>query len=331
METLVFTRGEIAARLALGDCIAAVEDAFRMLGRGEAATPVTLGVQADGGSFHIKAGSLAHRGRAYVAIKSNGNFPGNPSRGLPTIQGLLILCDASDGRVLAVMDSMEITLLRTAAATAVAARHLARPLSSLAVMCGCGVQAQAQLRALCEVLPIRQALAYDVNPAAAAAYASQMTNTLKLPIENTDDLAYAISRADVCVTCTTSTEFLVTIEMVQPGTFVAAVGVDSEHKRELAPDLLAASKLVTDLRAQCATIGDLHHAIEAGVMTTEQVYADLADIVAGKMPGRENSDETIVFDSTGIALQDVAAAVAIYEGAAGLPADSALRRVSFAS
>ncbi|HEY0304980.1 MAG TPA: hypothetical protein VGC44_08400, partial [Longimicrobiales bacterium] len=135
---------------------------------------------------------------------------------------------------------------------------------------------------------------------------------------------------DVCVTCTTSREVIVNREMVPQGAFVAGVGVDNETKRELAPDLLAGAKVVTDLRGQCAQIGDLHHAVASGAMTTDQVYADLAEVVAGKKPGRESAEEVIVFDSTGIALQDVAAAIVVYESAVDRPTDGAIRRLTFA-
>jgi ornithine cyclodeaminase/alanine dehydrogenase-like protein (mu-crystallin family) len=121
--------------------------------------------------------------------------------------------------------------------------------------------------------------------------------------------------------------------MVSAGTFIAGVGVDTESKRELAPSLLAAaSKVVTDLREQCALIGDLHHALDAGALTLSDVHADLGDVVAGKRPGRDDDGEVIVFDSTGIALQDIAAAAAIYERALdSAPSDTEkLKRVTFA-
>jgi ornithine cyclodeaminase/alanine dehydrogenase-like protein (mu-crystallin family) len=153
-----------------------------------------------------------------------------------------------------------------------------------------------------------------------------MSAALGIDVVATPDLV----PADVIVTCTTSREFLLFREMVPAGSFVAGVGVDNEHKKELSPDLLAAAKVVTDLRTQCVLIGDLHHAVAAGAMGVEDVHADLADVVAGSKAGRASTDEVIIFDSTGIALQDVAAAVAVYESAAGLPADSALRRVTFA-
>jgi alanine dehydrogenase len=185
-----------------------------------------------------------------------------------------------------------------------------------------------QLRALMEVLPLRKAIAYDTDPERAGLFAAEMSRALKLDVIVAEELASALMHADVCVTCTTSEEFILHGAMVRSGTFVAGVGVDNEQKRELAPDLLSAAKVVTDLRAQCAVIGDLHHAIAAGVLTAEAVHADLADVVAGKRP--ETAQEVIVFDSTGLALQDVAAAIAVYKNAAALTHGGALRRIAFA-
>ena len=328
MDTLIFTRSEVAARLGMRDCIDAVERAFLLLGRGDVGPPATLAIHAEGGAFHIKAGILPYGDHHYFVAKTNGNFPGNPQHGLPTIQGIVLLCDAQNGRVLALMDSGELTALRTAAATAVAAKHLARRDARTAAIVGCGLQSRAQLRALCEVREIESVSVYDVDAAAASRFASEMSALLNLPIQTADSIEDALRKADVCVTCTTSREFIVHRDMLRPGMLVAGVGVDNEHKRELAPDVLASAKVVTDLREQCARIGDLHHAIVAGVVTPDDVIVELAEVVAGTQPGRENNDEIIVFDSTGIALQDVAAAVAVYEGAVGSsPTGDAVRNV----
>lgn len=326
METFLLTAADVTALLSLPQCIGAVDGAFRSLGLGQAEAPSTLSVHSLNGAFHIKAGILEHEGRRFFVAKSNGNFPSNAARSLPTIQGLLLLADADDGRLYAVMDSSAITGLRTAAATAVAARYLARPDARTALIVGAGVQGRVQLRALLEVLPISEVFVHDVDSASAARYAAEMSELLAIDVRPTDK----IERADVCVTCTTSREFIVSREMVAHGAFVAGVGVDNESKRELAPDLLAGAKVVTDLRGQCALIGDLHHAIAAGAMTADQVYADLAEVVAGKKRGRESAEEVIVFDSTGIALQDVAAAIVVYESAVGRPTDGAIRRLAFA-
>jgi alanine dehydrogenase len=117
------------------------------------------------------------------------------------------------------------------------------------------------------------------------------------------------------VTCTTSKRYFVTRQMVRPGTFIAAVGADHEDKQEIQPELLAAAKVVTDITVQAAAIGDVHHAIAAGVMSAEDIHAELGEIVCGGRPGRASNEEVIVFDSTGTGLQDVAAAIAVYQRA----------------
>jgi ornithine cyclodeaminase/alanine dehydrogenase-like protein (mu-crystallin family) len=299
-----FSAEEVATVLTPARCIAAVEDALRLLGHGEAPGPATLAYPAEGGGFHIKAGRLGR----YFAAKLNGNFPGNPARGLPTIQGLVILADATDGRLLAVMDSVELTARRTAAATAIAARLLARPDAARVAIIGCGVQAPAQLAALREVLKVTEVFAFDVDAARARAFADAHDAVVAGKLRD------ATLASDVVVTCTTSREFILFEEDVRPGTFIAAVGVDNEWKQEIAPELMARARIVTDVTAQCAQIGDLHHAIAAGVMTSAAVYGELPSLLAEGL--RPDAGEAItIFDSTGIGLQDVAAAAAIYEAA----------------
>jgi alanine dehydrogenase len=317
METLLLTRSDVVRLLPMRRCIDAVEAAFRLQGEGKAQPPATLAVHAEGGAFHGKAGLLAWGGRVYFAGKLNGNFPVNAERGLPTIQGLVVLCDGSDGRVLAVMDSMELTALRTAAATAAAARVLARADSTVAAVIGCGAQSRHQLRALAAVLPLGEVAAFDLDPERTRAFCREMAAELGIEAVPRPDVASAARGADVVVTCTTAREFVLGPDEVGPGTFVAGVGADSEAKRELHPALLARARVVTDLRDQCARIGDLHHALEAGALTLADVHADLGAVVAGVRPGRMNDDEITVFDSTGFGLQDAAAAAAVYEAAAG--------------
>jgi ornithine cyclodeaminase/alanine dehydrogenase-like protein (mu-crystallin family) len=252
--------------------------------------------------------------RFYYATKTNGNFPGNPaSNGLPTIQGVLSLHDADNGRLLALMDSMELTMIRTAAASAVAAKYLARADSRSVTILGCGIQGRSQLRALSHVRSIEEVFAYDFNEDIAREYSMGMAAELDCTVTAVKDYHDAVRASDVIITCTPSREPLLRSGDIRPGAFIAAVGADSEHKSEISPDLLAASKVVVDVLEQCATIGDLHHAIEAGVMRRENVHADLADVVNDTKPGRRSDEEIIIFDSTGTALEDVAAAAVVYE------------------
>jgi ornithine cyclodeaminase/alanine dehydrogenase-like protein (mu-crystallin family) len=273
-------------------------------------------VHAANGGFHVKAGVLPIGAREYFVAKTNANFPGNPSRhGLPTIQGTLVVCDAERGTPLAVMDSIEITALRTAASTAVAARFLARPNASTVAIIGCGLQGEQHVRAMSLVRQVSRLSLFDVNADAARRLAERVTGDWGIPVSIASSPSEAAGGSDIVVTCSTSTEFLLGPDDVSAGALVAGVGVDSERKRELAPALLERSKLVVDVLAQCAVFGDLHHGIEAGVMTSDDVHAELGAVVAGLRPGRESPEEVIVFDSTGMALQDVAAAALVYERA----------------
>jgi alanine dehydrogenase len=314
-EVLLLTAQDARTLLTVDECIAAVEGAFRAHGEGQAPPPGVLSVQVARGGFHIKAGML-HLGRHYFAAKVNANLAENGARfGLPTIQGVIVLCDAEKGYPLAVMDSREITALRTAAASAVAAKYLARSDSHTLTVCGCGEQGGAQVKALARVCRLQRVFAFDKNRGQAQRLARELEDNLNIPVTPADDLAGATVESDVCITCTPSHEALLGPEDVRPGTFIAAVGADSPIKQELHPALLANSKIVVDVLEQCAVMGDLHHALDAGIVTRSDVHAELGEVVARKKPGRVSSEEIIVFDSTGMALQDVAAAAALYEKA----------------
>ncbi len=313
--TLLLTRRDIAELLDLDACIAAVEQAFRLHGEGETDPPGVLGVHVDGGGFHIKAGVL-HLERPYFAAKTNANFPQNQQRfGLPTIQGVIVLADAERGTPLALMDSGEITALRTAAATAVAAKYLARKDARTATIVGCGVQGRVKLRAVHRVRPLARAWVCDVDASHAERFASEMRTELGIEIGVAGDVGAASRTSDIVVTCTPARRPVLDAGDVRPGTFVAAVGADHPEKQELTPALLAGSRVVVDILEQAATIGDLHHALASGAMSRADVAAELGEVVAGRKPGRSHAEEVIVFDSTGMALQDVAAAAVVYERA----------------
>jgi ornithine cyclodeaminase/alanine dehydrogenase len=325
---LLLTRSQIAGLLTVPDYIRIVEDAFRSYAMGHAFEPALAHVDAADGEFHIKAGGL--RGNPpYFGLKVNGGFFSNRARfGLPNIQGLIVLSRADNGVPLAVMDSMEITIQRTGAATAVAAKYLARPDSRVCTVCGSGNQARIQVRALKQVLPLEEILVWGPSPEKVRHFSETMSAELGMPVNAAVDLASALQRSDVCVTATPSKAAFIRREWVPDGMFIAAVGADSPDKQELDAGLVAASKLVADIRGQSSSVGESHHAIAAGLMNAGDIYAELGDIVTGRTRGRTSANEIIIFDSTGTALQDVAAAAAVYEiamkagiGAAWGPAD----------
>jgi alanine dehydrogenase len=312
---IVLSRSEVLDLLTLPDCIGAVERAFRLHAEGRTLGPGVLGVPAAGGGFHIKAAGLVGE-RSYFAAKTNANFPENPRRfGLPTIQGTIVLADADNGVPLAIIESGSVTALRTGAATAVAAKFLARRDARAATIVGCGVQGELQLAAIAAVLPLERAWVLDSDHERAESMAARASATLSLRVEAVKDLRAALGESDVCVTCTPARRAFLTRADVGPGMFIAAVGADSQGRQELEPALVASATLVVDVLDQCAEIGELQHALAAGLMTRSQVHAELADVVVGRRTGRTRADEIIVFDSSGTALQDVAAAITVYEKA----------------
>jgi ornithine cyclodeaminase/alanine dehydrogenase-like protein (mu-crystallin family) len=314
-ELLVLSRRDVARLMDYADYVDAVEAAFRAAADGSALAPPAAAFHLPQGSFHAKAAALMEGEPATIAIKLNGNFPGNPAaHGLPTVQGIIYLADADNGRPLALMDSIEVTINRTGAATTLAARHLARRDSRVATICGAGVQGRIQLRAIAAALALRSVKVWDANPDAARRMVDELGPAAGFDVSVAGSLA-AVRESDVVVTCTSAREAFLTPDLIRPGTFIAAVGADNSDKQEIDPRLYAASLAVVDSLDQAAEIGDLHHALAAGLVRREDVHATLGEILSGTRPGRSDPESITLFDSTGMGLQDVAAAAAIYRRA----------------
>ena len=298
------------------ECIDAVERAFRAQAEGRVVEPRITGTRVDGGGFHVKTAGLLEP--PMYAAKINANFPGNPARlGLPTVQGAVALFDGTCGKLVALIDSGEITRLRTAAASAVAARYLAREDACTLTICGCGVQGRAHVEALSVVRQLRAVFAYDASYETAKRFAAELSASTGVAIEPVQTLASATRQSDMIAMCTPAREVLLHECDVSAGTFITAVGADSEDKQELDPALLVKGVVIVDDLDQCRTIGELHHAPEASVRGT------LAALVAGQVRGRGRDDDITIFDSTGTALEDVAAAALVLERARGVTIDLA--------
>lgn len=311
---LILSRREVARLMDYAGYVDAVEAAFRAAIDGQAVAPPAAALHLPHGSFHAKGAALLGDSGA-VAIKVNGNFPENrAAHRLPTVQGIIYLADAGNGRPLAVMDSIEVTINRTGAATTLAARHLARPESTIATICGAGVQGRIQARAIAAAVTLQRLNVWDIRPEAAKALAGELSGDLEIDVRVADSLD-CVRESDVIVTCTSSRQAFLTPELVRPGTFIAAIGADNSDKQEIDPLLYAASLAVVDSLEQAVEIGDLHHALAAGAVDRGHVHATLGEIIAGRRPGRGDAESITLFDSTGLGLQDVAAATEIYRRA----------------
>lgn len=310
--TLLLTRNDLRQLLGPDDYLQIADTAFRAHAEGRVLTPTLMHVDADAGEFHVKAGGLK-LDHPYFALKSNGGFFKNAERfGLPPIQGVVLLCDAENGYPLALMDSTAITLGRTAATTALAAGLLAHDDVDTVTICGCGNQGSEHLRYITRVRPIRRAYAWDINPERAERFAACLSSELKIEVVPAASLAESMQESGICITCTPARQAFIMPEHVHAGMFIAAVGADSPDKQEIDPAVLASSTLIVDIVEQCAHVGELHHALDAGVMSVDDVHANLGEVLTARKAGRMRDDEVIVFDATGTALQDVAAAAAAY-------------------
>ena len=310
--TLLLTRDDLTGLLDADDYLEVVETAFRAHASGATYEPGLMHIEAEAGEFHIKAGGLRLE-RPYFGLKANGGFFNNARFDMPPIQGVILLCDAETGYPLALMDSTAVTLARTGATTAIAARHLARPDASVITICGCGNQGAVQLRYMVHAFPgLRRAYAWDIDEERARTFAEAMHSELGIETAPVTDLGAAMRESDICVTCTPARRPFIDSQHLHPGLFVAAIGADSPEKQEIESAALKGITVVADLVDQCAQVGELHHALAAGVLERSDVHAELGDVIIGRRPGRTTRDEITLFDATGTALQDTAAAAAAY-------------------
>lgn len=292
------------------DAVACIEEAFTALATRNVAMPpiLRLDIPEHNGEVDVKTAYVP--GLDSFAIKISPGFFDNPKLGLPSLNGLMVLFSAKTGLVEALLlDNGYLTAIRTAAAGAVAAKHLARPEARSAAILGAGEQARLQLEALCLVRPIARATLWARRPEQAEAVARDLSRSLGFPVAAAADVQAAVAGADIIVTTTPATAPLLKAAWVTPGQHVTAMGSDAEHKNELEPALVArADRYVADRRAQCAALGELHHAIAAGAVAADMEVPELGEVIAGTMAGRTRKDQITVADLTGTGVQDTAIA-----------------------
>jgi ornithine cyclodeaminase len=291
--------------------VAVMRDAFRADGEGRTRVPavVNLDIPQAHGEFHIKTAYV--EGLQHIAVKVASGFFDNPAKGLPSGSGLMALFDASTGMPAALLlDNGFLTDIRTAAAGALAADLLARQFVQTVGVIGSGVQARHQVRCLATVRRFRRVLAWSPTREHLDAYCREMTaeGFEVQPAQTPEEVCRA---ADVLITATPSRKPLVSANWLEAGVHVTALGSDSPGKQELEPECLdSADLVVVDRFAQCAAFGELKHALDAGLLTRNDVHAELGAIAAGRKPGRTSDRAITIADLTGVGFQDTAIASA---------------------
>ena len=309
-SVLYLSREDVeATRLQMSEIIHALEAMFREKGNGQVEMPPKPGI-------HPRPDAFIHAMPAYIpsvqaaGLKWVSGYPGNQARGLPYITGLLILNDPDTGVPLAVMDCTWITSQRTGAATAVAARHLARPDSASVGIVACGVQGRSNLEALACLFAIRRVKAYDLHPDVALSYAREMEERLGVEVEPVKTLAEAVQGLDIVVTSgpiLKNPTPTIAPGWLAPGSFASLVDFDSYWQGAALREM---DKLATDDLAQMR-----YYRHEGYFRETPEAYADLGEIVTGKKPGRESESERTASINLGLALDDMATAIRVYQRA----------------
>ena len=313
-RTLLLSQSDVARCLKMGEVVDIVERTFRAHGEGRVVMPpkVNLDLSSMGLKHGINALPAFVQGGAVYGIKWVGGFWENPQRfQLPYLMAVLVLNDLRSGVPLAIMDATRITAMRTGAAAAVAAKHLAAPGARVAAIVGCGVQGLASLEALRVACPLQEIRAADARAEAREALAAR-ARELGLRAVAAETIRAAVEGADIIVTATTADEPLVRREWVKPGAVVAKLGSFQELDDALT---LGADKLVVDHREQNQHRGELAHLFRTGRLTQAGVHAQLGEIVAGSRPGREDAAETIVATLIGMGAEDVAVGEAVLQRA----------------
>ena len=301
----VFSARHVEGAVSPERAVEAVRDAFVAYARGEWSMPPKVYVPAyPAGDFR----AMPALGAGHALLKWVTSFPGNPARGLPTVTGLVLLSDASDGSLRAALDSGAVTALRTGAAAVLAAETLSRQDAETAAVIGAGVNGRAAAKTF--LARGRSVMLWDVDEQRARAVADDLGADLASSRE--EALA-----ADLLVTVTPGHETLLPEGSLQPGQHVSLMGADGPGKAEIAVAELARTRVFCDDWEQASHNGELVHAVEAGAIARADV-TELGTVLAGLAPGRESPGEITSFDSTGLAIQDLAIALAAMERAAEL-------------
>lgn len=289
------------------DC---VENGFKVLAGGEVAMPPVLSMPITDHNGEIDVKTAYVPGLDSFAIKMSPGFFDNPRLGLPSTSGLMVLFAAKTGMLEALLlDNGYLTDVRTAAAGAVAARHLARADATSACIMGSGMQARLQLRALTLVRPITSATIWARDYTKAQQCAAEMAEELGIGVSAGEDAATSVSSADIVVTTTPSASPIVQADWLRPGQHISAMGSDQDHKNELDAECLVRADLyVPDRQSQTATMGELRSAIAAGLIEADASFAELGDIASGQRSGRKSDTDITIADLTGTGVQDTAIA-----------------------
>ena len=317
METLLLNKEEIGSLIDLDAVRAAVEDGYRSFNSGLVIQPNIMDVTLPGTHEGVDFKGGLDMGSGYITLKaSSGGFDHNPKLGLPTGMNTVMLFEAKTCALKCIMDGTFITGCRTGAAGAISVKYLARAEAEKLCIIGAGSQARRQLSAILRVRKLSEVRVWDVLPEFLDAYVKEMSAETGLMIRTCTTAEQAVRGADIVVTTTRARSGpIVKKEWILPGMHIAAIGADAPGKQELDAGVFAGAKVVNDSIQLCVARGETRNAVEAGFIRPQDIHAEIGEIILGKKPGRENPDEVTIFDTVGMAIQDIVTAAMLYKSA----------------
>ena len=319
METLILTDDEVKSLLSMPEVIEAVESAFKQKGLGHVQMPAKIYLYYKKYNGDLRAMPSFLENLDISAVKIVNVHPDNRSKAnLPTVMAIIVLIEPATGAPLAIMGGTAITDLRTGAAGSVAAKYLARRNSKIVGLVGAGAQARTQLMALLEVYKeLEEVRVWSQTAETKKRFVTEAQHAYGrfLQVTSAANVKKAVADADIVVTTTPSREPLVMNDMVTAGTHINCIGADAVGKEELDPNILKNAKIVVDDWEQAAHSGEINVPLSRGIITKDNIWAEIGEIVAGLKPGRQSEAEITVFTSTGLAVQDAVTAKIAYSKA----------------
>jgi len=313
-KTLILGNSQVQRLVDMPQVLKAIENTFILYGKNLVQMPAKIYLHLDKYNGDFRAMPAYIEGIEACGLKWVNVHPKNRRFGLPAVMAIIVLSDPQTGFPLCIMDGTLLTNLRTGAAGGIAAKYLARKDSSVVGLVGCGVQARTQLAALKELFKIKLVCVWG-NKVGYAKKFLEDTRHLGLNIKIKDKISDCLKQADIVVTTTPVRKPIVKSEWIKHGTHINAIGADAKGKEELEPELLKRAKLVVDDWQQASHSGEINVPLSRGIITKKDIYATLSEVLIGKKKGRVSSKEITIFDSTGLAIQDVAVANLVYKRA----------------
>ena len=308
-STYIIKRPQIEKIFEMRDYISAVEKAFKLYGEGKVQMPPKVYLSFPKGDLRCMPVYIPSLNIA--GVKNVNVHPAN--KDLPTVMATITLIDPETGFPVAIMDGTTITKMRTGAAGAVVAKYLSREDSKTAAFIGTGVQARTQLEGLLIVRPgISKINAYDVDAKRAENFVQNIKASYSIDVELKESVQDAVAAADIVTTTTPVRKPIIKAQYIKNGTHINAIGADAPGKQELEVELLKRARVVIDNWEQSSHAGEINVAVSQKIISKEDIYADIGQIVTGKKAGRDTSEQITIFDSTGLAIQDIYSACMIY-------------------